>query len=54
VKTIIVFYHWGKANDRELANVTPVFKKGSKSSPSNYSLTVNLCKVLASSLNVNA
>jgi len=38
-------------NDWELANVTPVFKKSSKSSPANYrpiSLTVNLCKVLES------
>ena len=36
-------------NDWKLANVTPVFKKGSKSNPSNYrpvSLTVNLCKIL--------
>jgi len=35
----------------KLANVTPVFKKGSKSSSSNYrpvSLTVNLCKVFES------
>ena len=38
-------YYW------KLANVTPVFKNGSKASFSNYkpvSLTVNLCKVFES------
>jgi len=37
----------------KLANVTPIFKKGSKSSPSNYrpvSLTVVLCKIFKSIL----
>jgi len=37
--------------DWKLAHVTAVFKKGKKSSPSNYrpvSLTVNLCKVFES------
>jgi len=38
-------------SDWKLASVTPVFRKGSKSSLSNYrliSLTVNLCKVFES------
>ena len=37
----------------KLANVTPIFKKGKKSSVSNYrpvSLTVNLCKMFESML----
>ena len=37
--------------DWKLANVTAIFKKGKKCSPSNYrpiSLTVNICKVLES------
>ena len=42
--------------DWKLANVTPIFKKGKKSSVSNYrpvSLTVNLCKVVESILRDN-
>ena len=42
--------------DWKLANVTPIFKKGKKSSVSNYrpvSLTVNLCKVIESILRDN-
>ena len=37
----------------KLANVTPIFKTGNKSSPSNYrpvSLTVVLCKIFESIL----
>jgi len=42
--------------DWKLANITPIFKKGKKSSVSSYrpvSLTVNLCKVLESILRYN-
>ena len=42
--------------DWKLPNVTPIFKKGKKSSVSNYrpvSLTVNLCKVFESILRDN-
>jgi len=42
--------------DWKLANVTPIFKKGKKSSVCNYrpvSLTVNLCKVFESILRDN-
>jgi len=42
--------------DWKLVNVTPIFKKGKKSSESNYrpvSLTVNLCKVFESILRDN-
>ena len=42
--------------DWKLVNVTPIFKKGKKSSVSNYrpvSLTVNLCKVFESILRDN-
>ena len=42
--------------DWKLANVTAVYKKGKKSSPSNYrpvSLTVNLCKVFESIMRDN-
>jgi len=39
------------SQDWKMANVTAVYKKGKKSSPSNYrpvSLTVNLCKIFKS------
>jgi len=42
--------------DWKLANVTPIFKKGKKSSVANYrpvSLTVNLCKVFESIMRDN-
>ena len=43
--------------DRKLANVTAIFKKGNKSSTSNYrpvSLTVNLCKVFESIMGITS